>query len=211
MTGCWMPRRLFVIGAFAAVPMAGAQAQAGSPRAGSPQAAAVFIQKAGSDLARVVGGAESEAEKRQRLLPFLDRTVDVDGIARFCLGRFWQTATPEQRAEYVRLFRAVLANSVAGRLGDYQEGAITVTTGHPDVRPDGIDVPTVVTRGGNPPNRVTWLVIPADGGGFRIADVTAEGVSLRLTQRNDYGSFLSRHDGNVGALIRAMSAKVAQQ
>ncbi len=210
MTKCWMPRRLFVLGAVAAVPMAGAQAQA-QAQAGSPQAAAAFIQKAGSELAQVVNGAESVPDKRQRLMPFLDRTVDVDGIARFCLGRFWQTATPEQRAEYLRLFRVVLANGVAGRLGDYQEGTTSITTGRPEVRQDGIYVPTVVTRGSNPPNRVTWLVIPTNAGGFRIADVTAEGVSLRLTQRNDYGSFLSRHDGNVGALIRAMSAQIAQQ
>ena len=169
----------------------------------------MFIQQAGSDLAKVVSGAESVREKRQRVLPFLDRTVDVNGVARFCLGRFWQTATPEQRTEYLRLFRFVLANGVAGRLGDYQQGATTVTTGHPEVQTDGIAVPTTVTRGSNPPNRVTWLVVSADGG-LRIADVIAEGISLRLTQRQDYASFLSRNNGDVGALIRAMAAQVAK-
>lgn len=199
-----MPRRLFMLATLAAVPLGGARAQGDSP-----EAAAAFIQQAGSDLARVVSGVESVREKRQRLLPFLDRTVDVNGVARFCLGRFWQAATPEQQAEYLRLFRVVLANGVAGRLGDYQEGATTVTTGHPETRQDGISVPTVVTRGNNPPNRVTWLVVPADGG-LRIADVTAEGISLRLTQRQDYASFLSHNGNNVGALIRAMTAQVAK-
>ncbi len=206
MRGCSIPRRLFVLGALIAAPLAGARAQAGN----SPDAAAAFVQQAGNDLAQVVGGAESVPEKRQRLMPFLDRTVDINGVARFCLGRFWQTATPEQRTEYLRLFRFVLANGVAGRLGDYQEGKTTVTTGRPEVQQDGITVPTTVTRGNNPPNRVTWLVVPADGG-FRIADVTAEGISLRLTQRQDYASFLSRNGGDVGALIRAMAAQVAQQ
>lgn len=206
MTGCWMPRRLLMLAAVAAASTGGARAQA---QGSSPEAAAAFIQQAGNDLAQVVSGAESVAEKRRRLLPFLDRTVDVDGIARFCLGRFWNTATPEQRAEYLRLFRVILANGVAGRLGDYQQGATTVATGRPDVRQDGIYVPTTVTRGGNPPNRVTWLVVPTSRG-LRIADVAAEGVSLRLTQRNDYASFLTRNGGDVGALLRAMSAQVAQ-
>ncbi len=203
-----MPRRLLVLAALVAAPLASAQAQM---QAASPQAAATFIQSAGSELARVVSGAESVAAKRQRLLPFLDRTVDVDGIARFCLGRYWQAATPAQRTEYMRLFRVVLANGVAGRLGDYQEGTTSVTTGRPDVREDGIYVPTTVKRGDNPPNKVTWLVIRASDGGFRIADVAAEGVSLRLTQRNDYASFLSRHGGDVGALIRAMATQIAQR
>jgi phospholipid transport system substrate-binding protein len=203
VTGLWMPRRS-LLAALAAAPLAGVRAQAESP-----EAAAAFIQQAGSDLARVVSGAESVPEKRQRLLPFLDRTVDVNGVARFCLGRFWQAATPEQRAEYLRLFRFVLANGVAGRLGDYQQGTTTVATGRPEVREDGISVPTTVTRGSNLPNRVTWLVVPT-GDGFRIADVTAEGVSLRLTQRQDYASYLSRNGGDVGALIRAMAAQVAQ-
>ena len=212
VTEHWMPRRLVVLGTLtwallACVP-ALAQAAASSA-AGSPDAA-VFIQQAGSELAQVVSGVESVPDKRRRLMPFLDRTVDVDGIARFCLGRYWGVATPDQRAEYLRLFRMVLANGVAGRLGDYQEGKTTVVTGHPDMRPDGIVVPTVVTRGGNPPNRVTWLVVSTPGG-LRIADVTAEGVSLRLTQRNDYASYLSHNNGNVGALIRAMSAQIAQQ
>ena len=201
---------MFMLAALAVAPSAGALAQV-QVQATSPDAAATFIQKAGTELAQVVSGAESVAEKRQRLMPFLDRTVDVDGIARFCLGRYWRAATPEQQAEYVRLFRVVLANGVAGRLGDYEEGMTTVTTGRPDVRPDGIYVPTTVKRGDNPPNKVTWLVIRSDDGGFRIADVTAEGVSLRLTQRNDYASFLSRNGGNVATLIHAMATQVAQR
>jgi phospholipid transport system substrate-binding protein len=149
------------------------------------------------------------AEKRQRLLPFLDRTVDVDGVARFCLGRYWALATPEQRAEYLRLFRIILANGVAGRLGDYQEGKTTVTTGRVEEQQDSFVVPTVVTRGNNPPNRVSWLVVRT-AMGLRIADVTAEGVSLRLTQRNDYASYLSRNGGDVTKLLRAMAAQVEQ-
>jgi phospholipid transport system substrate-binding protein len=199
-------RRSFLAGAVTALSLGGTRAWAQTPGAEDP---AAFIQQAGGDLARVVTGSETVAEKRQRILPFLDRTVDVDGIARFCLGRYWAQATPEQRTEYLRLFRTILANGVAGRLGDYQEGKTTVTTGRPQEQPDGIAVPTVVTRGGNPPNKVSWLVVRTPAG-LRIADVTAEGVSLRLTQRNDYAAYLSRNGGDVGKLIQAMAGQVAQ-
>jgi phospholipid transport system substrate-binding protein len=41
--------------------------------------------------------------------------------------------------------------------------------------------------------------------------VVAEGTSLRLTQRSDYASYLSRNNNNVQALIDAMRQQAKQQ
>lgn len=174
-----------------------------------PQEAAEFIQRAGGQLAATVGGAGSIAEKRRRIVPFMNEVVDVDGVARFSLGRFWRVATPAQQQAYLRLFHEVLANSIAGRLGEYEGEAAQVTTGRPDVRADGIFVPTTITRPNNKPFNVTWLVT-TEGGRPRIADVIAEGMSLRLAQRNDYSSYITRNGNDVGALIRALEAQVSQ-
>jgi phospholipid transport system substrate-binding protein len=201
-------RRQFLPTMVMAVCLAGA-ARGQRPPASDEADPAAFIQRAGTELARIVAGSKSMAEKRDRLLPFLDRTVDVDGVARFCLGRYWLAATPEQRAEYLRLFRIILAAGVAGRLGDYQDGTTTVTTLHVEEHPDGITVPTIVKRGSNPPNRVNWLVVRT-AAGWRIADVAAEGMSLRLTQRNDYASYLSRNGGDVAKLLQALANRVEQ-
>ncbi len=40
--------------------------------------------------------------------------------------------------------------------------------------------------------------------------MVAEGTSLRLTQRSDYASYLSRNNNNIDALITAMQQQVAQ-
>ena len=74
-------------------------------------------------------------------------------------------------------------------------------------KPDGIYVPTVVERSGNKPVNITWLVTDA-GGTMRIGDVIAEGMSLRMTQRSDYASFLSHHGYDVNALVNAMRQQV---
>ncbi|MBC7799533.1 MAG: ABC transporter substrate-binding protein [Gemmatimonadaceae bacterium] len=167
-----------------------------------------FIQRAGNELAELIAGQPSLPERRRRILPFLERVVDVDAVARFCLGRYWATATPQQQAEYLAQFRLVLANGVAGRLGEYRGDRIRVVTGRPDSREGGIHVPTTVERPGNRPNSVVWIVVPS-GNTFRIIDVVAEGISLRLTQRSDYAAYLGRNGGDVGALIRAMHAQLS--
>ncbi len=174
-----------------------------------PAQAAAFIQKTGQELGALVGGATSAADKRQRLQPFIDRVVDVDTVARFCLGRYWRLATPEQQREYLRLFHGVLLTNVVARMGDYQKTEVKVVIGQPDLREDGVHVPTVVERTGNPPARVTWIV-RQDEGGPRIVDVVAEGTSLRLTVRSDYNSFLAQHGDNVDALIAALREQARQ-
>ncbi|HEY0422231.1 MAG TPA: ABC transporter substrate-binding protein [Rhodopila sp.] len=41
-------------------------------------------------------------------------------------------------------------------------------------------------------------------------DVVAEGTSLRLTQRQDYASYLTHNNNNIDALIAAMKSQVSQ-
>ncbi len=197
-----MPRRRLALAMLLTLPLA-ARAQAPA----DPVAAATFVRQAGVDLAAVVSGASTPAEKQARLEPYLERVVDEEGVARFCLGRYWLAATPEQRAEYLRLFHLVLLRGVVNRLGDYQAGSVKVTVNTPVEKPDGTYVPTVVERSGNKPVNITWLVTGV-GTGLHIADVLAEGMSLRVTQRSDYASFMAKNGGNVDALLAALRKQV---
>src|SRR5690242_18659263 len=70
--------------------------------------AADYVRRIGDELAAIMANAGSAEARRQRLQPFIDRVVDIDGTARFCLGRFWRQATPMQQQEYVQLFHGVL-------------------------------------------------------------------------------------------------------
>jgi phospholipid transport system substrate-binding protein len=146
----------------------------------------------------------SSTEARRRLLqPFIDRVVDVDMVARFCLGRFWRQATAKQQQDYVRLFHSVLMNAVLARVGDYERNDVHVAVERPEMRDGNVQVPSVVERTGNPPARVIWVVsLNADDP--RIIDLLAEGTSLRLTVRGDYSAFLTRHDNDIEALIVAL-------
>jgi phospholipid transport system substrate-binding protein len=166
-----------------------------------------FVKSIGDKLVAVVNGPGSEREKRDRLTQIIDSGVDVDGVARFCLGRFWRNASPEQQKRYMELFHQVLVNNITSKLGDYQ--GVRFTMGRAQQRDDNDVVSTVVGRPNNPPTNVDWIISAANGSP-RIVDVVAEGTSLRLTQRSDYASYLSRNNNNIDALINAMRQQVAQ-
>ena len=171
-----------------------------APRAWA-QDATGFVVNLGNQLAAVVNGAGSYEEKRRRLEPLIEQAVDVDTIAQFCLGLYWRRANPQQQQEFVRLFHTVLMNNIGGKLGQFQGVTFRPTT--TTQREGDSVVGTVIQRPNQQPNNVQWVVSTASGRP-RIIDVQAEGVSLRLTQRNDYSAYISSHGGSVDALLAAM-------
>jgi phospholipid transport system substrate-binding protein len=166
-----------------------------------------FVKSIGDKLVAVVNGPGSEREKREKLTQIIDSGVDVDGVARFCLGRYWRNASPEQQKRYTELFHLVLVNNITSKLGEYQ--GVRFTMGRSQQRDDTDVVSAVVERPNNPPTNVDWIISNASGN-LKIIDVIAEGTSLRLTQRSDYASYLSRNNNNIDALINAMRQQVAQ-
>lgn len=170
-------------------------------RAQSAEPATAFVKRFADQMVAVVNGPSALAEQRRALTELIDRSVDVDGIARFCLGRFWNQATPEQQSRYVASFHQVLVLNITAKVGEYK--GVTYTLGRGRVQDDQSIVSTVMMRPNNPPTNVDWVVGQA-GGGIRIIDVVAEGTSLRLTQRQDYASFMSHNNNSIDALITAM-------
>jgi phospholipid transport system substrate-binding protein len=174
---------------------------------GAADRASALIKSIGDQLVSVVNGPGGERDKRARLTEIIDSGVDVDGVARFCLGRFWRTASPEQQRRYMELFHQVLVNNITSKIGDYR--GVRFQMGRTQKRDDDAVVSTVVERPNNPPTNVDWIV-SSPASDPKIVDVVAEGTSLRLTQRQDYASYLSHNNNNIDALINAMRQQVAE-
>lgn len=198
-------RRQVLTLAAAATVFVSAPALLRSAWAQSTDRAASFVKETGDKLVAVVNGPGSQQQKRQTLTQILDSAVDVDEIARFCLGRFWRQASPDQQKRYVALFHQVLVTNITAKLGEYQ--GVRFTLGRSRSQDDEAVVSTVVERPNNPPTNVDW-VIASPGSAPKIVDVIAEGTSLRLTQRSDYASYLAHNNNNVDALINAMHQQV---
>jgi phospholipid transport system substrate-binding protein len=129
-------------------------------------------------------------------------------VAKFCLGRYWRSASPEQQQTYTKLFHQVWSNNLLSKMGEYRN--VQITVGKAQQRDEEIYVSTVVFRPNNPPNNVDWI-IHDQAGAMKIIDIIAEGTSMRLTQRQDYASFLQHNNGNIGSLIDALQKQLDQQ
>lgn len=176
-------------------------------RAQGAEKATAFMKSLGDQLVGVVNGPGTPASKRAAMTRIINSQVDVDGIGKFCLGRYWRTATAEQQKAYIKLFHEVLVTNITSKLGEYQ--GVTYTIGRSRMQDDYAVVSSTVMRPNNPPTAVDWIISnPATDP--KVIDVIAEGTSLRLTQRQDYASYLAHNNNSVDALISAMRNQVSQ-
>ena len=195
-------RRFFILG----MSVAGVSPLARPAMAQAPDKAAAFIRQVTDSLVGIVNGTQSLAEKRAALLKIVDGSVDVDGIAQYCLGRFWRQATPAQQQHYVAAFHQFMVSNVSAKLGEYK--GVKITVGRSRQQDDSISVSTTVERPSNAPATVDWVVGQA-ASAPKIVDLVAEGTSLRVTQRQDYASYLSQNANNIDALIQAILKQAA--
>lgn len=171
--------------------------------------ATAFIQASGDQLVAAINQPGLGAVARQdRVAAILRRTVDIDGVGRFVLGRFWRSASPAEQQDYLRLFEASLIRNLAGRFGEYQGVRFSLGRTQSRTEDDAL-VSTFVQRPGQAAFNLDWRVGEV-AGQPRIVDLIAEGTSLRLTQRSEYASVVQRGGGQVSALLAAMRQQAAR-
>lgn len=197
-----MPTRratLLALAALAAAPAA-ARAQA--------DPAVAFIQGRGEAMLAIVNSDAPQAAKQQQIARLLTETVDMDGVGRFVVGRYWRTASAEEQREFLRLFHDMLVETISARFGELR-GLRFQVTGPTRRDEESQGVATIIERPGQPAAQVEWRVGQV-GGQPRVVDLIAEGTSLRLTQRGEYTAVLQRNNGQFAALLAAMRRQLAQ-
>ncbi|AQS87481.1 toluene transporter auxiliary component Ttg2D [Neoasaia chiangmaiensis NBRC 101099] len=163
-----------------------------------------FVSSFGGKLVAIVNSSASLDKKKQEVLPLLQENLDAAAIGKFCLGRYWRTASPEQQQRYLTLFDHVLVNAITDKIGDYQGVSFRVTG--TSQAPTGELVSAQISRPGQPTADMQLLVVQSNGP--KVVDMIGEGASLRLTQRQDYSSYLARNGGNVDTLNNALQRQL---
>jgi phospholipid transport system substrate-binding protein len=163
---------------------------------------AAVVTSLGNEALKVLGKNVDPSLRVARFRELFRDDFDVPGIARFVLGRYWRLATPAQQQEFVRLFTNYIALVYANRLAEYSGETLRVLATRSG--PDGALVSSEIIRtNGQPPARVDWLMTPHDGT-YKISDVIIDGISMGITQRSEFASFIQRHGGQLESLITAL-------
>lgn len=135
--------------------------------------------------------------RRAKLRQIIGARFDFEDMSQRVLAVHWEKATPQQREEFVRLFKKLLEVTYFRAIESYTSETVNVggerlqgdnaTVIVTIVRQDGTDIPLL-------------LKLKKNGPGWLAYDANIEGVSLVNNYRNSFGE-VARNYGMDGLLM----------
>lgn len=130
-----------------------------------------------------------EQAVRQYLLPH----VDVIGMSRSVLGRnAWNNATPAEREEFTAVFTDLVIRTYAAPLAEYSGETVSFSSQQPG---EGkfTRVNSLIKRNNGQVIPLSYALV-SKAGGWKVYDLSVEGVSLLQSFRNQFGQVLQNSD-----------------
>ena len=173
----------------------------------NPTDAVAFMSRLWTNAMDALKEKGDPALRRARFAELFHEDFDGPGIARFVVGRYWRTASPEEQQDFVKIFDDYVVFVYTARLGDFGGEHINIRGSRSDA--DGLIVSTAISgpRNASPVN-VDWRLV-IDHGAYKINDIIVEGISMGVTQRSEFASIVQRNGGQLRGLIALMKEKTA--
>lgn len=193
----------------AIVLIVGALCAAPSRATGVETEAQRFVEAMADEAVRsLTDPAVPRPERVDRFRSLFRTHFAVEEIGKWILARHWNSATEDERQEYLTLLVDLLVASYVDRFAAYTGEKLKVVR----VLADTAERASVFSEMTRPQSedavQVNW-VVSKKYGDFKVVDVVVEGTSMGQTLRSDYGSIIRQKDGKVSGLLSVMREKTA--
>jgi len=167
-----------------------------------------FIRTVGQNAINSLTNTEvTQTEREEVFRKILHQTFELKLIARFALGRFWRRASKAQQIEYIALFEEFIVKAYAARFADYKgENFIVGKVRNINERDNLVQSEVVLANGRK--IMVHWRV--RSGKALKIIDVLIEGVSMAITQRDQFAAIINQNGGKIDGLLSALHKKMGR-
>lgn len=197
-----MKKNLFVA-IFASIFMFSASANAAVDAAKAEE----FVQKVTKEgIEEIINANVSQTVKDERFEKLFNNALDLNFIGQFVLGRYWRTATAEQKKEFISAYRELNIKTWSQRFDEFKGKNFIFKGTTPSNSANQVFVNSVVPMEQGEPAKVVWRV-KQTGNNFKIVDIIIENVSLAITARNEYTAYIKTAPGGIDDLIKDLQSK----
>ena len=169
------------------------------------QSAKEVIQSlAGQALTELTDKSIPDEVRRKKFTSLMDQYFEMDVVSRFVLGRYWRSISKEEISEFSKLLQHYLALNYANQFKELNGDEFVV--GNETENNKDTFVSSQFVRADGPPVNISWRMREFNNQ-FKIIDVSIEGLSMGITQRDEFTSVIQKNGGDVSALTKALKDK----
>ena len=163
-----------------------------------------LINEIVDEAASVLSSEDPVESKIIKLNAIAERSVDINGIGLYTLGKYRKTIDAEQKSKYQKLFRSYFLKSFSSRLVDYTNPRINVVS-QKKINDKYTIVNSVLEATSKRPQvKIDWRIYTKNQDNPLIRDLIIEGLSLARTQKEEFSSIINSNDGDINALFKTL-------
>jgi len=153
----------------------------------SPEEFVVSLMEQAKGISNLEGWIQEDA-----LLYLVRHNFDISMVGKFVLGRYWRRATLEQKQEFLDVFELAAVRSFSPLIKDIPLDTFKIVRVEYDHITNILVYTTIKPK--DQIIKIRWrLRLAYNPSGYKIIDITAEGVSLIVTLRSEYTSYIKNH------------------
>ena len=157
-----------------------------------------------NEAALVLKSSDPVESKIIKLNDIAERSVDINGIGMYTLGKHKKTISEEQKAKYQKLFKSYFLKSFSSRLVDYTDPKINVVSQKKINEKYTIVNSVLEATSKRPQVKIDWRIYTKNPEKPLIRDLIVEGLSLARTQKEEFNSVIQNNDGDLNALFKVL-------
>ena len=157
-----------------------------------------------NEAASVLKSSDPVESKIIKLNDIAERSVDIDGIGMYALGKYKKTMSDEEKTKYKKLFKSYFLKSFSSRLVDYTDPKINVVSQKKINEKYTIVNSILEATSKRPQVKIDWRIYTKNPEKPLIRDLIVEGLSLARTQKEEFKSILQNNEGDINYLFKSL-------
>ena len=165
-----------------------------------------FVSKFADKAISILSNESLNAsQKNIQFTELVMSSIDMNLISKFVLSKYWKLATDDQKKAYLAAFKQYFISSYANKLDQYSGEKVIIVSSNAAKK--FVIVKSNIVRDGTDTLKIEldWRLLTRDGQ-TKIIDLSIEGISLIIAQREEFQSFLANNDNSLDALINKLNS-----
>ena len=163
-----------------------------------------LINEIVDEASKVLSSEDPVESKIIKLNNIAERSVDIEGIGMYTLGKYRKSISDEEKSKYQKLFKSYFLKSFSSRLVDYTDPKINVVSEKKISDKYTIVNSVLEANKGRPEVKIDWRIYTKNPDKPLIRDLMVEGLSLARTQKEEFNSVNKNNNGDINTLFKVL-------